>query len=327
MSQLSGARWYRTGLDRWGAVAGIGSVGLLFGTTFFIAGLAHSVIPEAVAGAVVMLVAGVLIFRILRAGMGVTGSHLLIRTVLDPVQAVPWKDVTGFGLAGGKRNRAFSALGRGEQRWSTVGCSPSGLNYQEEELERWRVARALEDMRLAATPGATSKVPSVPPKPFLTSWGDRWSQRLWADAFLVVFLGVAVWFAWASATSVGLAVRAADGGGTPGYFLATSESCHPREGCTWYGDFRLPGGRVVRTDVMLSDAPGDLETGARVAARDVGDNDTFSDGAGAVYPAHDPGAWADAVIRLVLGAGFAAIILMLLLVQVPRGPRPPGRRP
>ena len=297
-----------------------------FGAPFLIHGIAHAVIPEAVAGAAVLLIGGFLTFRILRAGMGVTRTHLLIRTVLDPIKAVPWKDVTGFGVAGSKRARAFSALGQGEQRWSTVGCSTDSWNRQEDALAEWRLARALEDERLNVTPGATSEVPaSPPPLPVLASWRDRWGRRLLTNSTLVVFLGVAGFLAWGGATSVGRAFAAADGAGTPGYFLAKSESCD-KSNCTWSGDFLLPGGRVARATVALADAPGGLQVGARVAAVDVGDDSTFSGGSGIIYPAHDPGAWSTAVTELVLGGGLAVILLSLLLGQL-RHPRLPARRP
>jgi hypothetical protein len=326
MSHPAGARWYRTDLSRWALAAFPVGGGFSFGAPFLVHGIAHTEILPAVAGAVVLLLAGLLAFRILRTGMGATDTHLLIRGVLGPVQAVPWRDVTGFAVTKTGRTQAFSALGQDGQRWSTAGCSPAGWNRQEDELARWRLTRALEDERLAASPGAASEVPSAPPEPAPASWARRWGRRLSIDTALVVFLGLTVWLAWVGASSVGLAFRAADGAGTPGYFLAQSESCARGGDCSWYGEFRLPGGRVARTDVTIVDAPGGMKIGAPVAAVDVGDNDTARGGSGVVYPAHDPGAWSTAVTDLVLGAAWAALLLSALLAQVLRRPRLPEHR-
>lgn len=102
---------------------------------------------------------------------------------------------------------------------------------------------------------------------------------------LVGLLGLAVWQAWSAAASAGLAFRAADGAGIPGYFLRQSKSCG-RPGCTWYGEFRLPDGRGARTSVTIADTlTGGLQTSTSVAATDVGDNDTSNGGSGVVYPA------------------------------------------
>ena len=328
MARLGEVRWFRTGLDRWAFAVVIANVGFFFGVPFLISGVAHAEVPEAIAGAVVLFLAGLWAYGVLRAGIGVTGTHLLIRGALGSARAVPWRDVTGFAVTGSGRARAFSVLGQGGQRWNTVGCSPSGWNRQEEELTRWRLTRALEDERLARNPGAASAVPSSPPEAVRASWARRWGLRLFIDAVVVAFLGLSVWLAWSAAASVGLAFRAADGAGTPGYFIPQSKSCDPKSGCTWYGEFRLPDGRAARTGVTIADTPsGDLQTGAPVAATDVGDNDTSNGGSGVVFPAHDPGAWSSTVTDLVRSVGWAAMLLSLLLGQVLRRPRLPERRP
>jgi hypothetical protein len=306
MSHPGGARWYRTGLDRCTLAVLVASVGFLFGVPLLVSGIAHAEIPKAAAGAVVLFLAGLWAYGSLRAGIGVTGTHILIRGALGSTRAVPWRDVTGFAVTGSGRGRAFRVLGQDGQRWSTVGCSPAGWNRQEDELARWRLTRALEDERLAANPGAASEVPSYPPDPVRAPWVRRWGRRLLIDTVLVAFLGVSVWFAWSSAASVGLAFRAAGGAGTLGYFVPLSKSCD-KSGCTWYGEFRLPDGRVARTDVTIADTPsGDLQAGTRVAATDVGDDDTSNGGSGVVFPAHDPGAWSSTVTDLVQGAGRCA---------------------
>lgn len=302
-------------------------MGFLFGVPFLVSGIAHAEIPEAVAGAVVLFLAGLWAYGILRAGIGVTSTHLLIRGALGSTRAVPWGDVTGFAVTGSGRARAFRVLGQGGQRWNTVGCSPAGWNRQEDELARWRLTRALEDERLARNPGAASEVPSCPPEPVRAPWARRWGRRLFTDTILAAFLGLSVWLAWSAAASVGLAFRAAGGAGTPGYFIPQSKSCD-KSGCTWYGEFRLPDDRVARTSVTIADTPwGDLQVGTPVAATDVGDDNTSNGGSGVVFPAHDPGAWSSTVTDLVRSVGWAAMLLSLLLGQVLRRPRLPERRP
>jgi hypothetical protein len=301
-------------------------VGFLFGVSFLVSGIAHTEVPEAVAGAVVLFLAGLWAYGVLRAGIGVTATDLVIRGALGSTRAVPWQDVTGFAVTGSGRTQAFSVLVHGGQRWKTVGCSLSGWNRQEEELTRWRLTRALEDERLVRNPGAASEVPSSPPDPVRAPWARRWGLRLFADTTLVAFLGLAVWLAWSAAANVGLAFSAADGAGTPGNFIPQSKVC-AKSGCTWYGEFRLPDGRAARTDVTIADTPfGDLQTGAPVASTNVGDNDTSNGGSGVVFPAHDPGAWSSTVTGLARSAGWAAMLLSLLLGQVLRRPRLPERR-
>jgi hypothetical protein len=274
---------------------------------------------------VLLFLAGLGAYGILRAGIGVTDTHILIRSALGSTRAVPWQDVTGFAVTGSGRGRAFRVLGQGRQRWNTVGCSPTGWNRQEDELARWRLTRALEDERLARNPGAASEVPSCPPEPVRLSWARRWGQRLFIDTILVGFLGLSVWLAWSAAANVGLTFRAAGGAGTPGYFIPQSKTCD--KSCWWYGEFRLPDGRVARTSVTIADTPyRDLQAGTPVAATDVGDDDTSNGGSGVVFPAHDPGAWSSTVTDLVRSAGWAAMLLSFLLGQVLRRARRPARR-
>jgi hypothetical protein len=322
MSRPGGVRWYRIGPDRWAIAVLVPNAAFLPGVPLLISGIARVAIPEAVAGVVLLFLAGLCAYSILRAGIGVTGTHLLIRGPLGSTVAVPWGDVTGFAVTGSGRARAFSVLGRDGQRWKTIGCSATGWNRQEDELARRRLTRALEDERLARNPGAASVVPSRPPEPIRASWLRRRGQRLFIDTTLAAFLGVCVWLAWNSAAGVGPAFRAAGGDGTPGYFFPQSKTC-ANSSCTWYGEFRLPDGRVARGNVRLADtASGDLQAGTPVAAIDVGDDDRSDGGSGVVFPAHDPAAWSSTVTELVLFACWSVMLLSLLLGQVVRRPRP-----
>jgi hypothetical protein len=318
MSRPGAVRWYRTGLDRWAVVVSAPNVAFLPGVPLLISGIARATIAEAVAGVVLLFLAGLCAYGILRAGIGVTGTHLLIRGSLGSTVAVPWGDVTGFAVTGSGRARGFSVLGRDGQRWKTLGCSATGWNRQEDELARWRLTRELEDERLARNPGAASVVPYRPPEPIRASWLRRRGQRLFMDTTLAAFLGLCVWLAWSSATGVGPAFRAAGGDGTPGYFVPQSKTC-AKSSCTWYGEFRLPDGRVTRGNVTIADtASGDLQAGTPVAAIDVGDDDRANGGSGVVFPAHDSAAWSSTVTELVLSACWSIMLLSLLLGQLVR---------
>ena len=320
MSHSGGARWFRTGQDRWALAVSVPNLAFLAGVPLLISGIAHATIAEAVAGIVALFLAGLCAYGILRAGIGVTGTHLLVRGPLGSTAAVPWGDVTGFAVTGSGRARGFSVLGREGQRWKTVGCSATGWNRQEDELARWRLTRALEDERLARNPGAASVAPPCPPEPVRASWLRRWGRRLFMDTTLAIFLGLCVVLAWSSASGVGPALRAADGAGTRGYFVPQSKTC-AKSSCTWYGEFRLPDGRVARGNVTIADtASGDLQAGTPVAAVDVGDGDISNGGSGVVFPAHDPGAWSSTVTELVLSACWSIMLLSLLLGQVVRRP-------
>jgi len=314
-------RWYRTGVNRWAFAFVLGSAGLLFGVPSLVGGIAHAEVPEAVAGAAVVLLSGLWAYGFLRAGMGVTSTHLIIRSALGSTRAVPWRDVSGFVVTGSGHGRAYSALGQGGQQWRTLAFFPEGWNRQEDKAAQWRVTRALEDARLAGDPGAVSEVPSCPPEAVRDPWARRWGRRLLIDTALVAFLGLAVWLAWSAAASAGPAFRAAGGAGTPGSFIPQSKSCAPKSGCTWYGEFRLPDGTVARTDVTIADTASEgLRTGTPVAATDVGDDDTSHGGSGVVFPTHDPGAWSSTVTDLVRSSGWAAMLLALLIGQVLRRP-------
>lgn len=317
------ARWYRTGHDRWALVV-VGIVaGAFFGVPLLVDGIAHAGIPAVVAGAVVLLLAALLTYGILRAGIGVTPTHILIRSISGSTRAVPWPEVAGFGYTGTGRGRGYRVLGRDGQRWSTMGCSPVGWNREEDKLAEWRVTRALEDARLAANPAAVSEVPSAPPEPARDPWWRRQGRRLFIDTMLTGFLVLVGWLAWSAASTVGVAFRAAGGAGTPGYFVPQSKLCYPKTGCTWYGEFRLSDGRVARADVTIADTgSGDLSKGAPVAATDVGDDDTSEGGSGVVFPAHDPGAWSSSVTDLARFGICAVTLLGCLAGQVMRRPSP-----
>src|SRR6266487_6599411 len=109
--------------------------------------------------------------------------------------------------------------------------------------------------------------------------------RLVIGIAMVVFMGV----------SIGPAASAALGHGTRGYFVAQAESCG-RHGCSWSGQFRLPGGQVTRDDVTFNGSYPGMHEGSVVPALDTGD---FSD----VYARHGNSSWLGDLVTGILGIG------------------------
>jgi len=69
---------------------------------------------------------------------------------------------------------------------------------------------------------------------------------------------------------IGPAVSAARGHGTRGFFVARTERCG-RNGCSWSGLFRLPGGQVTRRGVNFFGSESGMHAGSVVPALDTGD--------------------------------------------------------
>ena len=115
----------------------------------------------------------------------------------------------------------------------------------------------------------------------------------WRSAGGRVFTGV--FMIMIGAVSIGPAVSAAEGHGTKGYFVAQFQRCG-RHGCSWSGDFRLPGGQVTRTGVGLDGSDSNMRVGAVVPALDTGDT---SD----VFPRHGSMRWLLDLGLLIAGTG------------------------
>jgi hypothetical protein len=107
------------------------------------------------------------------------------------------------------------------------------------------------------------------------------------------------------AISIVPAVRAAAGHGTRGYFVAGSEFCG-RYGCSWAGEFKLPGGRVTRRDVTFDGSHHGMRVGSVVPALDTGD-------ASDVFPRHGSRRWIADVLMTPAGAA----VLVLWVWRVP----------
>jgi hypothetical protein len=98
---------------------------------------------------------------------------------------------------------------------------------------------------------------------------------------------------------IGPAVSAARGHGTRGYFVARTERCD-RNGCSWRGLFRLPGGQVTRRGVSFFGSESGMHAGNVVPALDTGDPV-------GVFPRHGDKSW---LADLVVGAIGTALIVL-----------------
>jgi hypothetical protein len=253
----------------------------------------------------IVVAAGIYACLILRAGVGVTPGHVLVRTGRGRTTEVPWADVAGFeiGPGGFRDGRELSVLAAGGERYRTIGCAPGA-----DAIRGWYLLSDLEDARLARVPGAVGDLPYLPPVPKLDPQGLR-------AARVVTALAVAAYIAacggtiYQNLTALGPAVRASHGEGTAGYYIPQSQ-CGGRAWCSRLGEFRLPDGTVTRRVVDLIDAgvvgrndPGTtVQVGVPVPAIDTG----VSDG---VFPRDDPGAWNAPASRGISGILLAALIL------------------
>ena len=124
------------------------------------------------------------------------------------------------------------------------------------------------------------------------------SQRLFGPRArygqIVVGLIMLVW----GAALLRPAISAAEGHGTPGYFVAQSQSCNNHGNCSWSGEFRLPDGQVTRTGVGIDENDSDMVTGSVVPALDTGDT-------GEVFPRSGDRSWAIDLLVAVIGLAIA----------------------
>lgn len=306
-------RWFRNGGGRWACAALLIAFGSMAVPALVVEGIAHHAYALIGFGVVVALMVGAEVRVILRAGIGVTPEHVLIRRASGGTTRVPWADVAMFEVRkGGPRNDDYFVVRTvGEQRLETLGCTLGEMSARANVIMRWRILRGLEDERLARVPGAVDRGPVGPPDLPANSWGNRWGTQVVTTVALVLFLGIGVACLLQGLAGVRPALRAAEGAGTAGFFVPRSEACG--KSCTWYGDFRLPDGLVTLRNVTLADAGAAVAVGVPVSARDTGGN-------GTVYPRHDPSGWAGPMIEFVMGVLISALFLILVAGQWVRRP-------
>jgi hypothetical protein len=111
--------------------------------------------------------------------------------------------------------------------------------------------------------------------------------------------------------SLGPAIRAARGQGTPGVFVAQSQQC-TGSGCTWNGAFRSGRGTVLRDADYDDSAPADTHAGSSFPA-------LWPSGSSDVYAAHGSTAWIQLVLADAVSVGILAAFLWCGPVRYLRG--------
>ncbi|MCL2582383.1 MAG: hypothetical protein FWE35_08000 [Streptosporangiales bacterium] len=299
---------------RWVIAEFTGGLGGYIALQMAVPGIAYREPVSAIAGSVLLLVTGAAVFRILRAGIGVTEEHVLVRTIRRTT-AIPWAKVARFSAdpTGFRDDVALFVHATDGRRWRTVGCSPTGWSQWTTAIGAYRLLRALEGERQTRAPDRARPFPLRPPEPE-DSPLRRWGMPVFMGLGLSVFVSVGAAGLSAGIAELGPALQAAHGGGTDGYYIPQSESCDKGQ-CTWSGEFRLPDGTITRRNVNLRDAASTMPAGTPVAALDTGAN-------GTVFLRDDPGAWNRAVIDIALGLGllflFLAPVISVLLRRLRR---------
>jgi hypothetical protein len=288
MSHTARVRWYRHG-ERLTAAIMISFLGI-FPAWLAVLGIGDPVrwlflVP----GTVLAVAIAALACQPLRAGIGVTPGHILVRSMAGDTKAVPWAQVTGFEAGGDPKGQKFVfVLTSGGQRLHTGGYA----RLSSSPTEEWQLLHALESERLARIPGAASTLPPAPP-PTTARTADN--SPIFAGLGVIVLIAFGAFFLSMGITEIGPAIQATHSGGTAGYFIPGEE---PSGRNAWFGDFRLADGTVTRRHTQIADL-GDpqLHTGVPVAARDTGDPDF-------VYPGSDQGAW-HGPVNVIIGAVWA----------------------
>lgn len=307
MSVTTGVRWYRHGGTRLLASAMISFLGI-FPVCVIIDGAGDPVrwsliVPGAVLAAAIAAWACVPV----RAGIAVSPVHVLVRTLYGRTTTVPWEQVTRFSC-GKRRPRSKGddmvfLLTSGGERLHTSGYSTEGASPAEVR----RLVRALEDERLARTPGGPDALPVQPPPP---GPGEAWKARFLRGLGVLVLVVLGTGLLYNGVTDLGPGLRAASDTGTVGYFIPQTETAD--SGTLWYGEFRLPAGAVMLRDTTMNDLSKDsMHAGVPVPARDAGGPD-------GVYPRDDPGAWHSAADLIpaaawLYAAAAAALIRLAIL--------------
>jgi hypothetical protein len=313
MSHTARVRWYRHG-ERLTASIMISFVGI-FPVFLAVFGLGNPVrwlflVP----GAVLAVAFAALACQPLRAGIGVTPRHILVRSMFGDTTAVPWARVSGFEAGGDPKGaQHLFVLTSGGRRLSTGGYTP----LSRSPAEQWRLLHALETERLARTPGAVSTLPPAPPPAAPGPSDDSLPSAFFAFLAVVgviVLVAFGGYFLSVGIREIGPAIQATHGGGTAGYFIPGEE---PSARGAWYGEFRLADGTVTRPQVQIADLVNpQLHTGVPIAARDTGDPDF-------VYPRGDQGAWHGPVNVIIAAAWALAWALALIFRAVARWLRRP----
>lgn len=308
MSDPEEIRWFRYGSARWALVILFTCLGIWIPLLVIIEGAAHRSGVAIVLGTMLLALCLTGAAGMLRAGIGVTPDQVLIRNGMGITEAIPWRKVARFEVrpASSRSAGQIDVVGTDGQRRSTTACHAGGRSRREALIAGWQLVSALEAERIKYSPGAAAAASSPVPRPALPPWTPRghWVPRVLSSVALLAVIAGTAWAGSSAANSLGDAFRAADGVGTPGYFIPQSGLC---DRCQVSGEFRLPDGTVTHHDVTLNDAGSGVQIGVPVPARDTG---------GGIYPASDPSAWGLPMALMVASYCTAALFAAVAITRL-----------
>jgi hypothetical protein len=128
-------------------------------------------------------------------------------------------------------------------------------------------------------------------------WRIFWRIVAWPFKRLIIPLA-SPFLIITSAIGIGPAVAAAQGHGTQGYFVPMWRTCG-HAGCSWGGDFTLPGGQITRVGVNLDNPQGKILPNVAVPALDTGE-------LGTVFSPHGSRLWIMMLTLLIGGIAVGA---------------------
>jgi len=243
---------------------------------------------------------------VMQAGLGVSAGGVVLRSPLWVRRRVPWSHVENFlvhRVTSGASVRVICSDGR---QLSTFACFWS------------RRSNGLECARAVATelvsvleqfsdhPDASAPWPDLPKIEFsarLTRRAGRAALMLVVTVSVLVMSLTGAAAIFYGATELGPALRASQGQGIAGTFVAMTQSCG-RGGCSWSGNFVLPNGNTMLRNVGFSGGTSGLQAGRTLPALDSGS-------AVAVFPVGDALGW----LRQVLGLLEGIILLLVSIVS------------
>jgi hypothetical protein len=258
-----------------------------------------------IAGAVVLLVSIWLLAGAALAGFGVTRDVLIVRSALGTDQRISWPEVASFEVAqhDEKSESVVLVVRTDGRRLHTAGSTfppgPDGHSRAEAlayELNTERIARADEDEEALPAPRRPVRLPAprwlTPRRAHLGHIAADLLAALVGLACAVVLLAGGI-------STIGPAIRASHDQGIRGSFVAVTEHCGGRGGCSWNGNFVRPDGFVLLRNVSFNAGNGDMSAGQSVAALDTGDTST-------VFPTNDSMQWLTQTFEIAFGVMWLA---------------------
>jgi hypothetical protein len=213
-----------------------------------------------------LAILGIFVLRSGRAGITATGREVTLRSPLGRPRRVPWSHVAAFEVVHRPGEYLPAVRCDDGHILHTVGCAFKSRQQAAEVVEHLEAARpASGGPADAYAPWPDQK--KISRADFISHeikvFGPLAGLVAGGLALIVVGLIGSVYYAG----NLGHAVRAEDGLGSTGTFVAKTETCD--KGCWWSGNFTPPGG-PTKHGVSLAEPDSALSAGQAVPALDEG---------------------------------------------------------